>query len=213
MTTDHRGDQLLTKIETLRGEIRKMNPARLASRVGGRLVEGSSHPEITLSLWGVQVVIPFPSLVAVAPDGTPLRTDLQALLLYHLETSDGAPVEARWISFHELPDGKFYTQAFQGYTGAELVRGFAGSLDRFTQAALLAGGERQPAPGTPGDAAFRFLALPRVPMLAAFWEGDEDFSPNAQVLFDASVPHHLPVDACAILGSTLVRKILKAATR
>jgi hypothetical protein len=39
------------------------------------------------------------------------------------------------------------------------------------------------------------------------WEGDEDFPSTYQILFDAAVSHHLPTDACAILGSILTHRL------
>lgn len=205
---DKQTAQLIAKIDQLKDQIRKMDPPRLAERVGGTFEDGA-EPEIHLKLWGEPVTVRFPSLET---DGLPQRPDLLALLFYHLETSDGAPLEGRWISFHELPDGKFYAQAFQGYTGAKLARALNGELELFIEACGKAGGERLSGETIPGDAAFRFEALPKVPVLAAFWSGDEDFPANAQVLFDASAPHHLPTDAYAIVGSALVRRILKSST-
>jgi hypothetical protein len=118
---------------------------------------------------------------------------------------------ASWIAFSELPDGRFYNQAFQGYTGRELVKTFGNDLDAFEGAASKAGGEKRfPMAGAPlGDSAFAYHALPRVPLMVVYWLGDEDFPPNSQILFDAAVSHHIPTDACAILGSTLTRRLLK----
>ena len=63
---------------------------------------------------------------------------------------------------------------------------------------------------TLGDAAFAFQALPRVRLLAVGWQGDEDFPPSYRVLFDGNSHHHLSTDACAILGSTLTRRLMRA---
>jgi hypothetical protein len=48
-------------------------------------------------------------------------------------------------------------------------------------------------------------------MLLVCWTGDEDFPAACQLLFDASAPHYLPTDGCAITGSLLTRQLLKAA--
>jgi hypothetical protein len=40
------------------------------------------------------------------------------------------------------------------------------------------------------------------------WLGDEDFPTSFRFLFDDSIRHHLPTDACAILGNMLTRKLL-----
>jgi hypothetical protein len=130
----------------------------------------------------------------------------QALLIYHLAMTDGAPAAWKFMAFSELPDGKFYAQAFQGYTGEELRRHFADDHLRFDRAALRVGGKHYPL----GDAAYDFQLLPRVALLVVYWRGDEEFPPSYQVLFDAAAAHHLPTDCCAIAGSMLTRRLIAA---
>jgi hypothetical protein len=132
------------------------------------------------------------------------------LLLYYFHTADGAPLARQWVSFSELPDGRFYNHAYQGYSGGELARTFGHDLQAFQTAALSQGGEALP-PGIHGMAgadAYRFWALPRVPLLAVAWPGDEDFASTYQILFDAAASHYLPTDVCALLGGTLARRLI-----
>jgi hypothetical protein len=46
--------------------------------------------------------------------------------------------------------------------------------------------------------------------MLTYWLGDEDFPSSCKVLFDESASHYLPIDACAILGGMLTRKIIAA---
>jgi len=62
------------------------------------------------------------------------------------------------------------------------------------------------------DRAFLFWVFPRVPLLLVYWQGDEDFPPNSQILFDACVASYLPTDACAIAGSMLTRKLIASSS-
>jgi hypothetical protein len=133
---------------------------------------------------------------------------LLTLLLYYFVRSDGVPEAEEWISFAELPNGRFYNQAYQGYTGRELAKTFKDDLKRFTQAAENVGGRRK----TFGDAAYSFQVLPLVSLLVVYWKGDEDFPSSVQILFDISTTHHLPTDVCAILGATLTRRLITASS-
>jgi hypothetical protein len=142
-----------------------------------------------------------------AASGQELPIYLQAMLFYYLTTCDGPPASGHWIAFSELPDGRFYTQAFQGYTGAPLAQAFGEDVMAFSQAAETCLGERR---YSFGDMAYAFQALPRVAVLVVLWQGDEDFPSTCQVLFDASARHCLPTDACAILGSQITRQLIKA---
>ena len=82
---------------------------------------------------------------------------------------------------------------------------FGNDLEAFKLAALRIGGDLLPL----GDACFQFQALPRVPVAIIAWMGDEEFPPSYRILFDRSIAHHLPTDACAILGSMLTTKFEK----
>jgi hypothetical protein len=145
------------------------------------------------------------------PEGEdqPLSAFDQALLLYYLTTADGALLTGEWIAFSDLPDGRFYNQAFQGYTGHELVKVFGSDHMAFERAAASLDGRPYPQ----GDAAFLFHALPNITLLVIFWQGETDedspqFPASYQILFDANASHYLPTDAYAILGSALTRRLI-----
>jgi len=165
--------------------------------------------ELQLFIWNRHITINYPSFKAHDhKTGQELSLVDHAMLLYYLNHADGTPVEGRWISFSELPNGRFYNQAFQGYTGQVLARSFGNDPASFEFAAHNLAGVRQ---FGLGDLAYTFQALPRVSLLLVFWKGDEDFPASFQVLFDASASHYLPTDAYAILGSTLTRRLIKSA--
>lgn len=199
-------DYLALRVAELRVEIQKRDTAVLAANTGAIYAErGPEQGEFLLPMWGQDIILTWPQFTGRDVNtGDPLPTMTMALLSYYFHTSDRAPLAGTWIAFTELPDGKFYTGAFQGYTGNELAKAFGNELDAFEAAANLLGGRQE----TLGDAAFAFQALPRVRLLAVGWQGDEDFPPSYRVLFDANSHHHLSTDACAILGSTLTRQLI-----
>lgn len=200
-------EQLAQRVDELRDELRGRDPYLLAANAGAIFQEiGPNQGEFRLLMWGQEVVLTWPDLVGRdGENGEPLPTFIQAQLAYYLHTSDGTPPAGTWIAFTELPDGQFYTQAFQGYTGQELVKVFGDNLAAFGRAAEKSGGR----PEAMGDAAYAFRVLPKVSLLVVCWLGDEDFPPSYRVLFDTAVSHHLSTDACAILGSTLTRRLTK----
>jgi hypothetical protein len=199
---------LADQVDLLRLDLKAADPAQIAERSGAYYVPDIGAGEmLTLDLWGRPVQVLLPDLIATdASSSEPLPPHLQALLLYYFLTCDGARPDGQWIAFSQLPDGRFYDQAFQGYTGAVLARTFGEELQAFCAAAEGFNGSRE---FQLGSAAYRFQALPYVPLLAVFWQGDEDFPSACQILFDSAVSHHLPTDACAILGSYLTRQLIK----
>jgi hypothetical protein len=55
-------------------------------------------------------------------------------------------------------------------------------------------------------------ALPRIPMMVNYWQGDEDFPSTCKLLFDETASYYLPTEACAVLGGMLARKLIKSAS-
>jgi hypothetical protein len=178
----------------------------LADKAGATFIPDQTNGgHYELDLWGKAVHLSYPDLIAYDPN-TQVETHLanQALLLYYLHTADGTQPTFRWIAFTELPDGMFYTQAFQGYSGLELARAFKDNREVFEQAAQNTGGIKVEF----GGVSYKFDLLPKVSLLVVFWQGDEDFPSSYQILFDACVSHYLPTDACAIAGSMLTKQII-----
>ena len=188
----------------LRSMLRAVPVALLAARTASVVQDAG---QFQLSLFGAQVRCAAPEFKFVSASGVELPEFQQLLLLYYFATADGTGLSDRWVSFADLPGGRMYAQAFQGYSGDEVVKFFGEDLQTFKSACERAGGQAEPA----GDAAYTFQALPRVSARFVYWLGDEDFPSSCKILFDGFATHYVPIDACAIIGSTLTRKILKTA--
>lgn len=196
------------RVSELRNAISQIDPIILARNTDSQIVDQQEGElEFHLEMWGRSLRLPLSTLEAYnVQNAGPLPLIDQAMILYYFRYADGTSLMRRWISFAELPDGRFYNQAFQGYTGQTLSRYFSDQGERFILAAENLGGESYPL----GSAAYIFKALPRVPIMVVFWQGDEDFPSSFQVLFDAAANHYLPTDGYAILGSAITRKLIKA---
>lgn len=207
---DERPYPLAQRVSEIRDELRGWDTAVLSHNTGALYTEtGPGQGEFRLPFWGRGIVLTWPGFMGRdVQSGELLPTFSMAVLAYYFLLAQDVPLTGKWVAFTELPDGQFYTQAFQGYTGQELVKTFGNDIAAFTLAAEQLGGRPEPL----GDAAFSFRVLPKVSLLAVGWLGDEDFPPSYRVLFDTAVSHHLSTDACAILGSTLTRRLIKAKT-
>jgi hypothetical protein len=199
---------ILRRMAELRGQLSSKDPETLAAHSGARLeIRANQETSLIFNLLGEELRLRLPDFEIQRPSSQPLAETHQLLVLYYFSRADGAPLSGRWISFADLPDGRFYHPAFQGYTGAELGRVFGNDLPALDRTAGRLNGVARPL----GDRAYAFNVLPRLPLLLVCWSGDEDFPPAYQLLFDASAPHYLPTDGCAITGSLLTRQLLKAA--
>ena len=169
----------------------------------------SAGGRFVLKLWEREISISFPDFEASQLASGEMLSDMdRVLLLYYFDSTEGTPATGKWISFSELPDGNFYNQAFQSYTGRKRYLTYLDDQVSYERAATNLDGHRF----SLADASFKFQALPRVPLLVVFWLGDEDFPSSFQILFDASARHYLPTDAYAILGSTITGRLIKNKT-
>ncbi len=191
----------------LRAALQQLPAELLAARTGSVFSHTTpGRGEFRLSLFDSVILGSFPNFIFTTLAGEELPSIKQLMLLYYFHTASGVSLTEKWVSFADLPGGRMYSQAYQGYTGDELVKQFGLSLEKFQAACQKLGG----APAPMADAAYSFQCLPRVPVLVTYWQGDEDFSSTSKTLFDASATEYLPIDGCAILGSMLAGKIIRA---
>ena len=198
-------DKLAPVVAEAQETLRQVRPGKLALRSG---CERDADGSLRLTFfWQEYVISGEDFAVRRADTGAEAPSFFQSLILTYLATADGTTPSSRWIGFRELPDGMFYVQAFQGYTGGRLVRELESGVESFRRAAEKLGGE----PLEIGDAGYGFAVLPRVRLALVYWEGDEEFPSQARVLFEDTAARYMCTDGLAILGSQLVGRLLKAA--
>ena len=207
LSNESKPDLLAVRLDELRGKLITREPEQLAVDTGTTLHQpDQGGGEFQFQLWDRDVRLTFPELVTYdSKSGDKLSSSSQALVLYYFLTCDGTRPLGQWISFSELPDGRFYNQAYQGYTGGNLAKTFQNEFGLFCQVAENMGGKRV---YLLGDAAYEYNVLPLVNLLVVTWQGDEDFNATYQVLFDAAVSHHIPTDASAITASNLSQRLI-----
>jgi len=111
------------------------------------------------------------------------------VLVYLLRVKD-APITQRLIGVSELKTSHFFTGPHELKLRPIMER-FGNDLEGFKRAAERLGGEGVDF----ADAAYSFKLFPRIPIYYLLWLGDEEFKPNASVLFDQSIEQHFPADA------------------
>jgi hypothetical protein len=198
-------DKLAPVVKEAQTKLRQIDRAVVADRSGATIDQaGNLHVEFLRR----EYVIDQAEWTVKRADAEAAPPSLmQSLILTYLYTADGTPPIDRWLGFRELPDGLFYAQAFQSYTGAALVRDLNGEVAAFRQATEKLQGEAL----TIGDAGYVFQVLPHLKLAVVMWAGDDEFPSQAQVLFQESAPHYLVTEGLAIVGSLLIGQIVKAA--
>jgi len=129
------------------------------------------------------------------PEG-PATVVVKLILLHHIARSDGIKPYGKMITFREIPEGTFYFPSFhdrvlkpflESFGNApELLREKGHALD-WSEAGL-------------GDISFQTNAFPLVPIRFILWLGDEELAPEAGMLFDSTISHHLHTEDIALLA-------------
>ena len=197
---------LEARLNELRAALRALPPRALESRTGAAYhARSAGEGDFELPFFNQTIRVSYPDFIARdAAADRPLNIVEQAIIAYYFHEADGTPQAYRWIAFSDLPDGAFYVAAFHNHTARALLRRFGEDMDAFEAAAHALGGVRMDF----AHVSFAFQVLPRIALMAACWQGDEDFPSSYRVLFDETVKHYMPTEGCAILGNMLVRRLI-----
>ena len=127
----------------------------------------------------------------------------QTFLLRYLLESRELPFQGQWLTFREMPWGELYIQP---YTGRVLTRAaftFGTRVAAFAAACEKMGGKKL----TNGDAGYEFDFIGNYKMRLLVWAGDEEFPPNAQVLYSDNFREGFAPEDRVVAGDILISVI------
>ncbi len=173
-----------------------------AGEIATRLPDaGWDGREFTLKLFGRSYAIAHPNYAIRALDGgavPPLPT--QTFLLRYLLEGKNIPWNGEWKTFREMPWGELYIKP---YTGRVLTRAaftLGTRVETFRRAAEKMGGHSV----KHGDAGFLFDVIGPYQMQIMVWAGDEEFPPNAQVLYSDNFADGFAAEDRVVAGDILI---------
>ncbi len=176
-------------------------PEDVAVRLSGVKWDGK---EFTVKLLNREFAISHPEYAIRALDGgklPPLPTQT-FLLRYLLESKDVADL-GTWKTFREMPWGEMYIKP---YTGRVLTR--AAFTFGTRVAAFKAAAEKMGAKALKhGDAGYEFDLIGGYKMQILVWEGDDEFPPNAQVLYSDNFAEGFAAEDRVVSGDILISTI------
>jgi hypothetical protein len=203
-----RSDDYKAAIALAAAELRQINPKRLENRTGAQHFIEDAHEGLIVPYFGQARRITWPEVgVSLGEGAGEISLPEQGLILHYLLNASGEPLTGRTIDFRQVPEGSFYWSAFVSRAKNPLLSTFGQDLALYAKAAAALGGDPLPL----GDAAARFMAFPRVPVTHVLWGGDEEFPPEATILFDETIPGYLPTEDIAALAGASVYRLMGAA--
>jgi len=132
----------------------------------------------------------------------------QVLLLHYLNgacASNGAAITGEWASFQDIPDGRFYMDAFIKRAKGPLLRAFGNNPRRMVDLSTSAFGA---SPLDIGDFSVKVQALPLAPVALVLWQGDEEFPAEGNILFDKNISMILSAEDIAWLAGMVVYDLI-----
>jgi hypothetical protein len=108
-----------------------------------------------------------------------------------------------WVSFSDLPGASPYGPAFLRGNLQPFAAAFAGNGPKLEQALMALDGMKLPT----GDVGYQINAFPYIPVRVLFWDGDEEFPAQVNLLFDRSACDYIHVESIVTIASALQHKL------
>jgi hypothetical protein len=140
--------------------------------------------------------------VDMSDGAEPVPIQEQVLILHYMSALKPLLPANQWIAYREIPGASFYFSAFVKRAIDPLKKVFGKNVAPLASAAPALNGK----PIDVGDAGFEFRVFPKIPMQIIIYAGDDEFEPEANILFDATAGEFLsPEDAAWLAGMVVYR--------
>ncbi|AOY76416.1 DUF3786 domain-containing protein [Clostridium formicaceticum] len=125
---------------------------------------------------------------------------IKTIFLRYLVNAKGIPPTNKSITYKEIPGGHVYYSNFYNRTILKLAKIYGNDIEAFHTAAEKIGAERI----NIGDGGYRFRFLNNVYVTFILWQGDEEVSASANILFDLNASYYFDAEDLAVVGEAAV---------
>jgi hypothetical protein len=114
-------------------------------------------------------------------------------------------LSGEWAAFRNLKDGSPFGKAFQNGITEPLATTFTGNEDRLVSAVQKLRGQRFP------DNSFVIPAFDCIPVKLNFWDADDEFPAQANILFDKSATDYIHIESIVTIAAEALYQLSDAA--
>lgn len=188
-------------------ELKGLDPAQIAEFSGS---DFKANPEgngaLGLTFLNRRVDLSFPEMnFSYADSGDEVPLQEQVLILHYLKGAKRSQPSGKWVSYQDIPDGRFYLDAFLRRAKIPLVQVFGQNPDLLERLATERYGAR---PFEHGDVSLCLDAFAKVPVALIIWRGDDEFPPEGNILFDSSISSILSAEDIAWLAGMIIYPLI-----
>lgn len=112
----------------------------------------------------------------------------------------------RKVPFREIKEAAVFEMAYNRMALEPLKKAFQGHGNELLKAGLKIGGTQEKF----GDASITLQAFPKISLTYIFWDGDEEFSAAANILFDNRITQWTHPESVPVLAETGTRRLIEA---
>ncbi len=129
----------------------------------------------------------------------------EAMAVYHLlyYTKDLPTISGKWVPSHTIDGVVSRNPAVKDPLLSPFEAVYGGRVDELKDACLAAGGKEI----VTGDAAYEFEAFPQVHLRLVFWDQDEDFPAQAQILVDQCITDFVHYETVGCMIADLLDRL------
>ena len=182
------------------GLFRGLDPLEATARTGAAW----DGKEFYVNLLGREFAISHPDYAIRALDNGPIPPlSTQTFLLRYLQENKKVAWCGTWKTFREMPWGEMYITPYTGRVLTRAAYTFSFKLKAFAVACEKMGATKLPH----GDAGYQFELVPGFYIQILIWQGDEEFPPNAQVIYSDNFAEGFAAEDRVVAGDILISTI------
>jgi hypothetical protein len=147
-------------------------------------------------------------LIITFDDGkpAPIVSQLNIYTLFGF-VSPQAKFQDNWVPFRELRGASPFTKAFENNVLEPFAETFSGQLDKLASACVKLGGVKL----SHSDAGYQLNSFECIPIRFLFWDGDDEFPAQSNILFDVSATDFIHVESTVSLAIEGIERLAETA--
>lgn len=191
----------MVPLEHYLGLYAQMNVEEAAARTGVRFDHEKNCFEMRLLYENYRLYWPEFRIESDRDDAFALKNiPAQILLIRHLLEGCASKSSGSFLTYREMPWGEVYIKPFTGRCLTRAAFTFGTRIAAFRAAVA-----KIPAiPLEHGDASCQIEIMPNYEVRLIVWEGDDEFPPNAQILFSDNFPQSFSAEDRCVVGDIVI---------